>query len=133
MFNIPSAQSFSIQSQARSLGNFTKPKARIRPALQTSVKALYFIAFAAQAELMTFLQLGWEMPRRILDLFIEWRHLNNVEFRIKEMKAQSEGISPLSLLGACSHYGIHVQSSDHKDDAQPDSSGATLTRMWNGR
>jgi len=79
-------------------------------------KDTLFMAFAAQAELMTFIQLGWEMPQRILDLFIEWRHLNNEQFRLKEMKAQSGGLSPFSLLGACSHYGIHVQSSDHKDE-----------------
>src|ERR1700741_29592 len=47
-----------------------------------------FIAYAAQAELMTFLQLGWDMPRRILDLYTEFRHLNNEYFRLQEMKVQ---------------------------------------------
>ena len=74
-----------------------------------------FVAFAAQAELMTFIQLGWEMPRRILDLFVEWRHLNNEEFRPKAMKAE-KGLSPFGLLGACSHYSILVQSREHKDE-----------------
>jgi len=62
-----------------------------------------FVAFAAQAELMTFIQLEWGMPQRILDLFIEWRHLNNEEFRHRKMKAVRERPGPFSLLGACSH------------------------------
>lgn len=79
-------------------------------------KSTLFIAFAAQAELMTFIQLGWGMPQRILDLFIEWRHLNNEEFRLKAMKSVREHPGPFSLLGACSHFGIRVQSSDNKDE-----------------
>ena len=71
-----------------------------------------FIAFAAQAELMTFLQLGWDMPRRILDLFIEYRHLNNEFYRLQEMKAQKA----FGLLAAASHYGIHLESESYKQE-----------------
>ncbi len=71
-----------------------------------------FIAFAAQAELMTFIQLGWEMPRRILDLFIEYRHLNNEYYRVQEMKAQKA----FNLLAAASSYGIHLESADFKEE-----------------
>ncbi len=69
-----------------------------------------FIAFAAQAELMTFIQLGWEMPARILDLFIEYRHLNNEYYRVQEMKAQKA----FNLLAAASAYGIHLESAEFK-------------------
>lgn len=71
-----------------------------------------FLAFAAQAELMTFIQLGWEMPRRILDLFIEYRHLNNEYYRVQEMKAQKA----FNLLAAASAYGIHLESAEFKDE-----------------
>ena len=71
-----------------------------------------FIAFAAQAELMTFIQLGWKMPRRILDLFIEYRHLNNEYYRVQEMKAQKA----FNLLAAASGYGIHLESADFKEE-----------------
>jgi DNA polymerase I len=74
--------------------------------------ATLFIAFAAQAELMTFIQLGWEMPRRILDLFIEYRHLNNEYYRLQEMKAQKA----FGLLAAASHYGIHLESAEYKQE-----------------
>jgi hypothetical protein len=71
-----------------------------------------FIAYAAQAELMTFLQLGWGMPRRILDLFTEYRHLNNEFYRLQEMKAQKA----FGLLAAASHYGIHLESAEYKQE-----------------
>jgi hypothetical protein len=71
-----------------------------------------FIAYAAQAELMTFLQLGWDMPRRILDLFTEYRHLNNEFYRLQEMKAQKA----FGLLAAASHYGVHLESEAYKQE-----------------
>jgi hypothetical protein len=71
-----------------------------------------FIAYASQAELMTFLQLGWDMPRRILDLFTEYRHLNNEYYRVQQMKAQKA----FGLLAAASHYGIHLESEAYKQE-----------------
>jgi hypothetical protein len=82
-------------------------------------KKTLFVAFAAQAELMTFLQLGWEMPERIIDLYVEWRHINNEEFKLKAMKAEARSgdsdYSPFALLGVCSMHGLHVRSAELKD------------------
>jgi hypothetical protein len=76
-----------------------------------------FVAFSAQAELMTFIQLGWEMPARILDLLLSWRHINNEEFRLKTMKQQAKNneYSTFGLLGVCSNYSIQVRSQVIKD------------------
>src|SRR3954470_2063465 len=40
-------------------------------------EASLFIAYAAVAELSCFLALGWPMPTRILDLYVEFRALTN--------------------------------------------------------
>ncbi|WP_109488520.1 DNA polymerase [Occallatibacter savannae] len=61
---------------------------------------------------MSFLQLGWQMPRRILDLFIEYRHLNNEAYRLQEMKSKKA----FGLLAAASRYGIHLESEDYKQE-----------------
>jgi DNA polymerase I len=59
-------------------------------------KDVLFVAYAAQAELRCFIELGWSMPARILDLFAEFRVASN-------------GL-PLAagrgLLGALSWYAI---------------------------
>jgi DNA polymerase-1 len=59
-------------------------------------KDTLFVAFAAQAELRCFLELGWSMPARILDLYAEF-------------KIASNGLPPAAgkgLLGALSWYAI---------------------------
>src|ERR1039457_4991406 len=40
-------------------------------------KRCLFVAFAASAEMSCYLELGWEMPKYILDLFFECRNLTN--------------------------------------------------------
>jgi len=64
-----------------------------------------FIAYSAPAEFGTFLQLGWQLPLRVLDLFAEFRALRN-------NTAQSE---PSSLLDAMRHYGLSAIDCGHKD------------------
>lgn len=63
-----------------------------------------FVAYYAPAELSCFLALGWPLPARILDLYVEFR-------------AGTNGL-PLpvgrGLLGALSHHGIHSITSDEK-------------------
>ena len=65
-----------------------------------------FVAYFASAEIGCFLELGWPVPARILDLFAEFRNATN-------------GM-PLpagrSLLGALSHYGISSITSDQKTE-----------------
>jgi DNA polymerase-1 len=65
-----------------------------------------FVAFFASAEIGCFLELGWPVPTRILDLYTEFRNATN-------------GI-PLpngrGLLSALSHHGISSITSDQKHD-----------------
>ena len=63
-----------------------------------------FVAYLASAELGCFLELGWPLPERILDLYVEFR-------------AETNGL-PLpegrSLLGALMHHHIPGITSDEK-------------------
>jgi DNA polymerase I len=65
-----------------------------------------FVAYYASAEIGCFLELGWPVPTRILDLFAEFRNVTN-------------GM-PLpagrGLLGALSHHGISSITSDQKTE-----------------
>ncbi len=60
-----------------------------------------FVAYYSSAEWVCFLQLGWALPVRVLDLFCEFRNLTNGQ-------AQALGSG---LLGALACYGI--PSIDH--------------------
>lgn len=57
------------------------------------------VAFSAQAEIGCYLSLGWPLPRRILDL--------GVEFRLAENGRRLRGFG---LLNALDNYGLHVTS-----------------------
>jgi DNA polymerase-1 len=65
-----------------------------------------FVAYFASAEVGCFLELGWPVPPRILDLFAEFRNATN-------------GI-PLpggrGLLGALSHHDIPAITADQKTE-----------------
>jgi len=80
-----------------------------------------FVAFSAQAELLTMLRLWGKMPSRILDLEMEWLALTNEEYQRKQMKQEARNankdgdISPLSLLGVCAVHGISTRDQEHKD------------------
>jgi len=83
-----------------------------------------FVAFSAQAELMTMLRLWDRMPSRILDLEMEWRALHNEEYLLDQMKKEAKAanknkngdLSPLSLLGVCAVHGISTRGQAHKDE-----------------
>jgi hypothetical protein len=81
-----------------------------------------FVAYSAQAELMTMIRLWGQMPSRILDLEMEWRALKNEEYTLDQMKNEAKSankngdISPLSLLGVCSIHGVSTRSQEHKDE-----------------
>lgn len=73
------------------------------PPFRTDSEAL-FVAYFAPAELSCFLVLGWPLPARILDLYIEFR-------------AKTNGLTlPLGrgLLSALSRHGIASITSDEK-------------------
>jgi len=67
-----------------------------------------FIAYAAQAELGCFLELGWPMPARILDLYAEFCETTN------GWKLPLVGRSYRSLLAALSWHGISAITSEEK-------------------
>ena len=72
-----------------------------------SIKAdSLFIAYYASAELGCHLSLGWPMPARILDLFVEFRCLTNGE----------ETPAGNSLLGALTYYGLDNIGAAEKDE-----------------
>jgi len=55
-----------------------------------------FVAYYASAEFGCFLEIGWQMPLRVLDLFSEFRNLTN----------GLPTICGSGLLGALAHFGI---------------------------
>jgi hypothetical protein len=76
-----------------------------KPPFQIGAEAL-FVAYFASAELGCFLALGWPMPARVLDLFVEFRNLTN-------------GLTvPCgnSLLGAMAYYGLDGIGVAEKDE-----------------
>ena len=64
-----------------------------------------FVAYFASAELGCFLALGWPMPARILDLYVEFRNSTN-----GLPVACGNG-----LLGALAHYGLDALEAVEKD------------------
>ena len=65
-----------------------------------------FVAYYASAELGCYRVLGWPMPERILDLFVEFR-------------VRTNGLSTAagnSLLGALAHFGLDSIGSIEKED-----------------
>ena len=65
-----------------------------------------FVAYFASAEIGCFLELGWPVPTRMLDLYTEFRNATN-------------GIAlpgGRGLLGALSHHGISSITSDQKTE-----------------
>src|SRR6516162_92055 len=65
-----------------------------------------FVAYLASAELGCFLQLGWPLPVRVVDLYVEFRRETN-------------GLSVPAgrgLLGALSHHRISAITSEEKHD-----------------
>ncbi|MEI8213634.1 MAG: DNA polymerase [Planctomycetota bacterium] len=63
-----------------------------------------FIAYFASAELGCCLALGWPMPSRVLDLYVEFKGLTN----------GTVGPGGLGLLGALTHFGLDCMESVEK-------------------
>lgn len=66
-----------------------------------------FVAYFASAEIGCFLELGWPVPTRILDLYTEHRNATN---------GIVLPIGGRSLLGALSHHGISSITSEQKHE-----------------
>jgi hypothetical protein len=64
-----------------------------------------FVGYSAAAEWSCFIALGWSMPARCIDLYAEFKRINNGAFEGK--------IFP-SLLAAASSFGISTTDADHK-------------------
>ncbi|NRP27460.1 DNA polymerase I, thermostable [Marinobacterium sp. xm-d-420] len=64
-----------------------------------------FVAYYASAEMGCHLALGWEMPERVIDLYVEFRNLTN-------------GLDTpcgRGLIGALSYYGLDALEGSEKD------------------
>jgi DNA polymerase I len=78
-----------------------------------------FVAYFASAELGCYRVLGWPMPERVLDLFVEFRNRTN-------------GLptpSGAGLLGALIYYGLNASGAVEKKEMQE----AIGTGTWQGR
>jgi DNA polymerase I len=68
-----------------------------------------FVSYAAPAEIGSFLQIGWPVPRNILDLFVEARMNANTIGDIKS-------IQRVKLLSTLAHYGLDSMDYVEKDE-----------------
>ena len=87
-------------------------RGRLRPgaAVSTSVQDVLFIAYNAVAEWLTFLALGWPLPCRVFDPYIEYRrHICGTprDINVKGNK---------SFLMALEHFGIARLTAEEKDE-----------------
>ena len=78
-----------------------------------------FVAYYASAELGCYRSLGWPMPERVLDLFVEFRNHTNG----RTLPAGA------GLLGALAYFGLDTTGADGKKDMQE----AIGTGTWQGR
>lgn len=118
---VPVCFVFHNPMTGETIEQFYRPGESIPPCPISLGPDALLVAFAATAELKTMLRLWRRMSARILDLDIEWRHLNNEEHRLDQMKNEAKSankngdVSPMSLLGACAVNGIVTRPQEHKD------------------
>jgi DNA polymerase I len=85
-----------------------------------------FVAYYASAELGCYRVLGWPMPERILDLFIEFRCHTNMASKVDQAQRTPSGVG---LLGALSHFGLDGAGAVAKKEMQE----AIGADAWRGR
>jgi DNA polymerase-1 len=80
-----------------------------RPPFAITADAL-FVAYYASAELTCFKVLGWPMPARILDLYVEFRNSTNC--------LQEKGVKPVEsgLLAALAAHGLDTLGAIEKEE-----------------
>jgi len=84
------------------------------------------VAFYASAEIGCYLALGWPMPERVLDLYVEFRALTNMANPV-EQKLRTPG--GRGLLGALTYYGLDGMGASEKKELQEALGNGT----WRGR
>jgi hypothetical protein len=85
-----------------------------------------FVAYYASAELGCYRALGWRMPERILDLFVEFRVRTNMGSREDQKQRTPAGSG---LLGALTYFGLDGMGATEKKELQE----AIGTNTWLGR
>src|SRR5262245_54000895 len=81
-------------------------------------KGTLFVAYYASAELGCHKALGWPLPERVLDLFVEFRDRTN----------GLQTIAGSSLLGALAHFGLDHADATEKRELQD----AIGSETWRG-
>jgi DNA polymerase I len=85
-----------------------------------------FVAYYASAELGCHRALGWPMPERVLDLFVEFRNHANMGSKADQKRRTPSGAG---LLGALIYFGLDPMDATEKKDLQEAIGGDT----WRGR
>ena len=85
-----------------------------------------FVAYYASAELGCYRALGWPMPERILDLFIEFRNHTNMGSKVDQARRTPSGAG---LLGALIYFGLDTMDAVEKKELQQ----AIGSGTWSGR
>ena len=85
-----------------------------------------FVAYYASAELGCYRALGWPMPERILDLFIEFRSHTNMGSKVDQARRTPSGAG---LLGALIYFGLDTMDAVEKKELQQ----AIGSGTWSGR
>jgi DNA polymerase-1 len=85
-----------------------------------------FVAYYASAELGCYRALGWPMPERILDLFIEFRNRTNMGSKVDQARRTPSGAG---LLGALIYFGLDTMKAVEKKELQQ----AIGSGTWAGR
>ena len=85
-----------------------------------------FVAYYASAELGCYRVLGWSMPERILDLFVEFRNLTNMGSKLDQARRTPSGAG---LLGALVYFGLDPMDAVEKKEMQQAIGDGT----WPGR
>lgn len=67
-----------------------------------------FIAYQASAEFLMMRELGWELPRYVLDLYAEYRVYSNA-------RLSNNSVPKAGLVDACEAFRIPFTDSSHKD------------------
>jgi DNA polymerase I len=65
-----------------------------------------FVAYYASAELGCFLELGWQMPKYVLDLYAEFRNLTNLSSDFIRPTVQEVTPTSRGLGGALAYFGL---------------------------
>ena len=84
------------------------------------------VAYYASAELGCYRVLGWPMPERILDLFVEFRVRTNMGSKHDQALRTPSGAG---LLGALTYFGLDAMNAVEKKDLQEAIGNGT----WRGR